>query len=120
VNTAHPSGLTVEDVPRPMSGVIVCWARRYPIRKIARCPICKTRRRMLVEDEVWYGTTVTCCHCGDSWQDGELSLRPARRGWRKEASAKATAKWLAAGRYDKAAHRAWFREQFGEDEEAAA
>jgi hypothetical protein len=102
VNTAHPSGLTVEDVPRPMSGVIVCWARRYPIRKIARCPICKTRRRMLVEDEVWYGTTVT------------------RRGGRKEASAKATAKWLAAGRYDKAAHRAWFREQFGEDEEAAA
>lgn len=103
-----------------MSGVIVCRARRFLIRKVMHCPICKAKRRMLVEDEAWYGPTVTCCHCGDSWQDGELSFRPARRGWRKEAAAKAAAKWLAAGRYDKAAHRAWLREQHGDDQGAAA
>lgn len=93
--------------------VIVCRARRYAIRRILRCPTCKATRRMLVHDEVWYGATITCCHCGDSWQDGELYPRPCRRGWRREAAAKATAGWVAAGRYDSAAHRAWVDEQLG-------
>lgn len=93
--------------------VIVCRARQYNIRRIFRCPTCKTRRRMLFQDEVWYGTTTTCCHCGDSWQDGELYPRPAKRGWRKEAAAKATAEWLAAGPYDRAAHHTWLRDEMG-------
>lgn len=93
--------------------VIVCRARRYLIRRIMRCATCKIRRRMLVQDEAWYGLTFTCCHCGDSWQDGELYPRPSKRGWRKEAAAKATAEWLTAGPYDQAAHRAWLREETG-------
>lgn len=97
-----------------MTTPIVCRARQYNIRRIFRCPTCKMRRRMLWQDEVWYGVTVTCCHCGDSWQDGELYPRPAKRSWRKEAAAKATAAWLAAGRYDREAHRAWVAEQTGD------
>lgn len=93
--------------------VIVCRARRYSIRRIMRCATCKTRRRMLVQDEAWYGPTVTCCHCGDNWQDGERSPRSNKRGWRKEAAARATAEWLAAGPYDRAAHRSWLREETG-------
>lgn len=93
--------------------VIVCRARRYSIRRIFRCPTCKARRRMLFQDEAWYGMTMTCCHCGDIWQDGELYPRPSARGWRKEAAAKATVEWLAAGPYDRAAHRAWLAAETG-------
>ncbi|GHC38697.1 hypothetical protein GCM10010348_77610 [Streptomyces anthocyanicus] len=93
--------------------VIVCHARHFTIRRIWRCPTCKTRRRMLFQDEAWYGMTMTCCHCGDRWQDGELCPRPAKRGWRKEAAAKATAEWVAAGRYDRTAHRAWLAAETG-------
>ncbi|NEB42318.1 hypothetical protein [Streptomyces sp. SID14515] len=93
--------------------VLVCHAQRYPIRRILHCPTCKTLRRMLWHDEAWYGTAVTCCHCGDSWQDGERSQRPNRRGWRTEAAAAATTEWLAAGPYDPAAHRIWLNEQIG-------
>lgn len=96
--------------------VIVCRAAQFPIRRILECVTCKTKRRMLVHDEVWYGTTATCCHCGDSWQDGELYPRPTSRGWRKEAAAEATAGWLAAGRYSAADHRAWVSRQLGDDE----
>jgi hypothetical protein len=93
--------------------VIVCRARRYTIRRIFPCPTCRTRRRMLFQDEAWYGMTATCCHCGDSWQDGELYPRPKKRGWRKEAAAKAAAEWIAAGPYDREAHRAWFAQETG-------
>jgi hypothetical protein len=95
--------------------VIVCRARYFTIRRIWSCPTCKTRRRMVFHDEAWYGTTMTCCHCGDSWQDGELYPRPNHRGWRKEAAAKATAEWNAAGPYDRAAHRAWLAAKTGVD-----
>lgn len=98
--------------------VIVCRAAQFPMRRILPCPTCKTRRRMLAQDEVWYGTTLTCCHCGDRWQDGELYPRPQQRGWRKEAAAKATTGWLAAGVYDRAEHEAWYRQQLGYDEAA--
>ena len=93
--------------------VIVCRARQYAIRRILQCPTCKARRRMLCEDEAWYGMTITCCHCGDRWQDGELYPRPRTRGWRKEAAAKATAAWVAAGPYNREAHRAWLAAETG-------
>jgi hypothetical protein len=32
-----------------------------------------------------YGTTWTCCGCGDSWQDGERGERPFAPGWRKRS-----------------------------------
>lgn len=99
-----------------MTTAIVCWARHYAIRRILTCPTCRQRRRMLIHDEVWYGQTVICCHCGDRWQDGELYPRPNTRGWRKEAAAKATAEWLAIGPYDPAAHEAWYWRELGHDE----
>ncbi|MFD8469042.1 hypothetical protein ACFV10_28540 [Streptomyces cyaneofuscatus] len=93
--------------------IIICQAPRFPIRRILRCATCKTRRRMLVVDNGWYGTSITCCHCGDTWQDGERALRSNKRGWRKEAAAKATTGWIEAGTYDPAAHQAWFEHQMG-------
>ena len=44
--------------------VIVCYARGFPIRRIMQCRTCKTRRRMVALDEVWYGTSLTCCALG--------------------------------------------------------
>ena len=38
---------------------------------------------MLVEYYEWYGASVSCLRCGDQWNDGELSMRPLARGWRK-------------------------------------
>ncbi|MFI8294054.1 hypothetical protein ACIGBL_33450 [Streptomyces sp. NPDC085614] len=99
-----------------MTTVIVCRPRRYPIRRVLACPTCKTRRRMITHYEVWYGTSLTCCHCGDHWQDGELYRRPSRRGWRKEAAAKAAAEWLAAGRHDPVAFETWVKRELGEDQ----
>ncbi|MFJ9671406.1 hypothetical protein ACIRP5_11530 [Streptomyces sp. NPDC101221] len=93
--------------------VIVCRARHFTIRRIWHCPTCKTRRRMLFQDEAWYGMTITCCHCGDCWQGGELCPRPTKRGWRKQAAADATAGWIAAGRYDRDAHKAWLAAEMG-------
>lgn len=103
-----------------MNGIIVCTAARYTVRRVMRCATCKTRRRMVWHDEVWYGSTLVCCHCGERWQDGERAPRPVRRGWRKESATKATTAWLAAGKYDPAAHHAWVNYQLGYDEEAAA
>lgn len=99
---------------------VICRAAEYPERRILRCRTCKTRRRMFVSVAIWYGPQVTCCHCGDTWNDGERALRSNLRGWRKEAAAKATAAWLAAGPFDRADFDRWFREQVGEPEEAAS
>lgn len=95
---------------------VVCSPSQYPRRHVRHCPICKRRRRMIALDAVWYGPTVTCCGCGDSWTDGELHPRPFKRGWRAEAIAKAKRDWDAAGPFDQAAYDRWFREEFGEPE----
>lgn len=100
-----------------MVNVVICRARQFPLRRILACPTCKQRRRFAVLDEAWYGPTVTCCHCGDSWSDGELSPRPARRGWRAEAAAKAKETWIEAGQYTKDDHKRWLREEYGEPAE---
>jgi hypothetical protein len=47
------------------------------------CPVCERPRRMLGQFAEWYGTTWTCCGCGDEWQDGEMLERPFAPGWRK-------------------------------------
>lgn len=78
------------------------------------CPICKAKRRMVVRDAVWYGPTITCCGCGDSWTNGELHPRPFKRDWRNEEINKAKAAWNAAGSFDKAAYDAWFKQEMGE------
>jgi hypothetical protein len=48
------------------------------------CPTCERLRRMLCRFEVWYGWSVTCCGCGEQWEDGEQSERPFMRGWRRK------------------------------------
>lgn len=68
------------------------------VRRIIRCPNCKTRRRFVVTYYEWYGALATCCACGDQWSDGERLPRPFARGWRKVATAKAKAQWASATR----------------------
>lgn len=94
--------------------VTICSPPQYLIRRIAHCPTCKTRRRFIGADALWYGTTWTCCRCGDSWADGERMERPFARGWRAEATRRARASWEEAGTYDRAAHNAWLGAQLGD------
>lgn len=92
----------------------ICRPSEFLSRRIIHCPICKAKRRMAVRDAAWYGPTVTCCGCGDSWTNGELHERPFKRGWRTEAIAKARRDWDAAGPFDKTAYDAWFKQEMGE------
>lgn len=57
---------------------------------------CNVPREMLAEHEEWYGWTLTCLTCGDSWQDGQRSERPFERGWRKRVVTSARARAKAA------------------------
>jgi hypothetical protein len=96
-----------------VNNLVICRSSDFLMRRILNCPICKRRRRMSVRDALWYGATVTCCGCGDSWTDGELHPRPFKRGWRKTAVAQAKAEWDAAGPFDRAEYDRWFEEQHG-------
>lgn len=51
-------------------------------KRYRRCPVCECTTEMVERHEGWYGLTVMCCRCGDSWNDGELDPRPFSRGWR--------------------------------------
>lgn len=53
--------------------------------RVFACPVCKRRRRMLARFQEWYGLTVTCTGCGDTWTDGELHPRPFAPRWRQKA-----------------------------------
>jgi hypothetical protein len=96
-----------------MSNVVICRPDLFPLRRILHCPTCKRRRRMAILDSAWYGPTVTCCACGDSWSDWERHPRPFRRGWRKEAATGARKTWDAAGQYTRADWSAWLADQVG-------
>ncbi len=77
-----------------MSDVHICGptpTRR--MRRVHRCPTCKVRRRFVMRCYEWYGPTVTCCHCGDTWNDGELQPRPRARGWREGSAKRAREDW---------------------------
>ena len=100
-------------------GVIVCRHYNWPIRRVYVCPVCHERHRIIGTDRgAWYGILWTCCGCGDSWADGEILPRPFQRGWRQKAVAEARRRWVAAGPYDRAAHRAWIAEQIGREDGA--
>lgn len=66
-------------------------------RGIAHCPVCRARRRYVGRAYEWYGPTVTCLGCGDTWHSGELSQRPAERGWRQRAIERARQLWRDIG-----------------------
>lgn len=94
-----------------MSDVIVCRPDEFLLRRERDCPTCGSSQRFAGRDAVWYGTTWTCCGCGDSWTDGERHPRPFERGWRKKAIAAAERTWEAAAAFDPAGHSAWLHAQ---------
>ena len=71
------------------------------------CHTCSSRTRFAVREYGWYAPTVTCCACGDSWTQGERHQRPFRRGWRKDAIAKAEQTWTEAEQYTEEDREAW-------------
>ena len=83
---------------RYFAGAIVCGSPVGVVRrKYLDCPVCERRTRFVIRfGGAWYGSTGTCCRCGDSWQDGEQGERPFARGWRKEAIAIAQQEWVEA------------------------
>ncbi len=48
------------------------------------CPTCDRPRKMLAQFQDWYGWTMTCAGCGDTWTDGQMHPRPFAPGWRRE------------------------------------
>jgi hypothetical protein len=66
---------------------------RYLRKTIVRCPVCECMTEMVARHEAYYGTTLSCCRCGDSWGDGERYPRPFARGWRKAAVKKHRKLW---------------------------
>jgi hypothetical protein len=100
-------------------GIYACGSSGIALRTIRHCPTCKQRRRFTGRDEAWYGITITCCSCGDTWSSGELLTRPFRRGWRPEAAAKARKAWPTAVRVGSPEHRQFIRAEieFGQTEE---
>lgn len=91
-----------------MTTPIICRPPSFPIRRILTCPTEGRRRRMAGRDHgPYYGPTITCCGCGDSWSCGELLARPFRKAWRKDAIAKAKRAWDEAGQFTAAEYREW-------------
>lgn len=82
--------------PTPATVHINTGGPKTWIRRVGTCPCCKDRRRIVGFFQEWYGTTWTCCGCGDSWADGEILPRPFCRGWRGQAIAKAKVRWREA------------------------
>jgi hypothetical protein len=93
----------------------LCRPAAMEVRLIRHCPTCKQRRRFAgIDTPPWYGVTITCCACGDTWSEGERLERPFKRGWRKEAAANAKATWATAVRYGSPQHRAFVADSLRE------
>ena len=56
---------------------------------------------MVSESYEYYGPDLTCCGCGERWQDGEMAERPFCPGWRKLNIGKAKRKWIEYGKHEK-------------------
>jgi hypothetical protein len=54
-------------------------------RRIARCPRCRQRRRMVVRIWAWYSPSAVCCACGAMLSGGRWG--PPHRGQRDRALA---------------------------------
>lgn len=94
-----------------MTMPVICSPPSFPIRRVLHCPTCKQRRRFAGHDATWYGPTVTCCGCGDSWTCGEMHGRPFQRGWRAKSIHAAKRAWEEAGRYSRADYEQWRTEE---------
>jgi hypothetical protein len=95
-----------------MTAPIICRPPSFPIRRILACPTCKQRRRFAGRDHgPYYGPTITCLGCGDSWSCGEMLDRPFKRAWRKEAIAAAKRAWNEAGRHAPAEWKQWLADE---------
>ena len=57
--------------------------------RVATCPDCKKRTRMLAWFTPWYGWDSTCILCGRSWSDGEWLDLDFVRGSRQKSIASA-------------------------------
>lgn len=91
-----------------MTTPIVCRPSSFPIRRVLGCPTEGRRRRMAGRDHgPYYGPTLTCLGCGDSWSCGERLERPFRRAWRKDEISKAKQAWDEAGRYTAGEYADW-------------
>jgi hypothetical protein len=88
--------------------VTICAPASFPIRRVMQCPTCDKRRRFAGFDGgPYYGPTMTCLGCGDSWSCGERLDRPFKRSWRIEAIAKAKRAWERAGEFTRAEYEQW-------------
>ena len=68
-----------------MTYVHINWTRySATFCQLNYCPTCERDRRMLGQFQEWYGTTWTCCGCGEQWEDGERLERPFCPGWRRD------------------------------------
>lgn len=67
-------------------------------RLITPCPTCKRRTRKVAFYTPYYGWDVTCCACGDCWDDEYMRPRPFRRGWRQQAIKEAKQSWKTGKR----------------------
>ena len=99
--------------------VILCRPAEFLFRRETNCPTCESNQRFAGRDAAWYGTTWTCCGCGDSWTDGERHERPFERGWRKKSIAVAEKTWADAANFDPADHVAWLRDQLDPEDGAS-
>ena len=79
-----------------MNGVHICRPPITWLRRVAVCPVCHIRGRIVGMSQEWYDTQWTCCNCGDAWEGGELLPRPFARGWRAAAKARARQRWADA------------------------
>lgn len=95
--------------------VFICdGGAAFEERRIMFCWTENRRRRFVVRSQAWYGATLTCLGCGDSWSDGERGYRPFARGWRQKAIADATKRWNAItlrAPERRAAFHAWLEAQ---------
>ncbi len=74
----------------------LCGGYDRAVRKAVHCPTCNRVRPMAGYVAEWYGMTLTCIGCGDSWTDGEMHPRPFMRAWRAKSIARALDLWRQA------------------------
>lgn len=90
--------------------VVLCCPDIFPLRRIRHCPTCRRRRRFAGYDQAWYGPSLTCCACGDSWAcGGERLERPFKPRWRVDAATRARVTWDEAAGLTAADHLTWLR-----------